>query len=88
MTVICSFCGDQWPRDPALEVRCPSCDRGPGRRCVRPSGHECDVHAERDRLALEQGWIKPCSTLSARPTRPPRQQLACAEPKTEQMSFL
>ena len=47
VTVFCTYCGEGWPRDPALEVICPSCSRGVGRRCVRPSGHECEIHADR-----------------------------------------
>lgn len=49
----CSNCGQEWPRDPALEVECPTCRAKPGVLCRRPSEHECPVHATRDRLAME-----------------------------------
>ena len=32
-------CGKSWPRDPVLEVECPSCGAPAGRACKRPSGH-------------------------------------------------
>lgn len=53
--VRCHACGQTWPRDPALEVPCPTCRAGVGRKCRRPSGHEAwgGVHAERDLLAME-----------------------------------
>jgi len=60
MTVSCSLCGEEWPRDPALEVPCPSCHARIAVKCRRPSGHNCDVHAERDRLAMALGFLKPC----------------------------
>lgn len=53
MSVSCSRCGQEWARDPALEVACPSCQAGVGSPCRRPSEHPCDFHAGRDRLALE-----------------------------------
>ena len=60
MTVFCTYCGEGWPRDPALEVTCPSCSRGGGgRRCVRPSGHEGEIHADRDRRAMDERAIAP-----------------------------
>lgn len=38
-------------------LTCPDCGRGPGRRCVRPSGHDADeLHASRVRLA-ERGEV-------------------------------
>lgn len=52
--VTCENCGQTWPRDPVLEVRCPTCQAGVGRRCKRPSGHGCEIHASRDRLAMQQ----------------------------------
>lgn len=56
MPVICSRCGQEWPRDPALEVACPVCHAPVGAECRRPSGHRVwagDIHPERDRLALQ-----------------------------------
>jgi hypothetical protein len=32
-------CCREWPRDPVLEVACPSCRAPIGRACKRPSGH-------------------------------------------------
>jgi hypothetical protein len=52
--VTCENCGQTWPRDPALEVRCPTCRAAIGQLCKRPSGHGCDVHASRDHLAMAQ----------------------------------
>ena len=51
--VTCKLCGEEWKRDPALEVVCPSCSAPIGARCRRPSGHSCPIHAPRDRLALD-----------------------------------
>ena len=56
MTVKCSLCGQEWPRDPALEVACPVCRAAAGSPCRRPSGHETyggQPHPDRDRLAME-----------------------------------
>ncbi len=54
MTVQCSTCGEQWERDPALEVDCPACGADVGSQCRRPSGHPCAVHAGRDKRALRE----------------------------------
>lgn len=63
MTVRCSRCGQEWPRDPALEVECPTCHAPVGRKCRRPSGHRVfgdQPHAARDYLAMERGFFKKC----------------------------
>ena len=60
MTVSCLRCGEEWPRDPAREVKCPYCLAPVGSPCKRPSGHGCDIHAERDRLAMEMGFLQKC----------------------------
>ena len=60
MTVCCNACGEEWPRDPAFEVECPDCRVAIGSPCRRPSGHGCAVHAARDRLAIESGFLAPC----------------------------
>ena len=60
MTARCNNCGEEWPRDPALEVGCPACHATAGVQCRRPSGHACAVHAERDRLAMTRGFLAPC----------------------------
>ena len=63
--VLCHRCGEEWlDGDPALRVACPSCQAPPGRRCRRPSAHECVVHAARDRLAMDMGLLRPCPALS------------------------
>jgi hypothetical protein len=55
MTVQCTSCGQIWPRDPILEVACPTCYARIGRRCKRPSGHQAgDYHIARDLLAIER----------------------------------
>jgi hypothetical protein len=35
-------------------VKCPRCFAKPGRPCKRPSGHGCEMHAERYRLTEQQ----------------------------------
>ena len=63
MTIYCTRrtdCGKTWPRDPVLEVRCPTCQAPVGRRCKRPSGHACEVHVGRDRLADRAGHYGAC----------------------------
>lgn len=61
--VTCRHCGQEWPRDPALEVPCPQCQAPVGRPCKRPSEHNVwgnQPHASRDQLAMERGFLKPC----------------------------
>lgn len=68
--VQCFRCGQKWPRDPALEVECPTCNAVIGRKCsrLRPSEHRVsaafadgvDVHPERDRLAMNLGFLQKC----------------------------
>jgi predicted RNA-binding Zn-ribbon protein involved in translation (DUF1610 family) len=68
MTVQCSKCGQEWPRDPALEVTCPTCHAPVGVRCRRPSGHGgnfVSVHPARDREAMHRGFLRPCVRDSA-----------------------
>lgn len=52
--VRCSNCGQEWERDPALEVTCPVCSADIGQKCKRPSGHPASLHAERDKKALRE----------------------------------
>ena len=64
MTIKCSRCGEEWPRDPALEVKCPTCNAPVGIKCKRPSEHTVfggQPHAARDRLAMEKGFMEKCS---------------------------
>jgi hypothetical protein len=60
MAVSCSNCGERWPRDPALEVKRPTCHAPAGVRCKRPSGHGCDIHASRDQAAMDAGFLRMC----------------------------
>jgi hypothetical protein len=60
MSVTCSNCGEEWPRDLALEVKCPMCHAPPGRRCKRLSGHPCELHHSRDQAAMDAGFLRPC----------------------------
>jgi len=68
MTVSCSACGKEWPRDPALEVPCPKCQAQDGNYCRvrRPSGHTCNfgnktlIHPVRDQLAMDTGYLQRC----------------------------
>ncbi len=83
MPVICAGCGQSWPRDPAIEVAWPKCQAPAGSRCKRPSGHECDVHVERDGLALAQGVMQPCPAIRTRPLaepKPRRPTMRCEAP--------
>ena len=68
MTVSCSACGQEWPRDPALEVVCPTCSSQIGHFCgsKRPSGHKVRfgstlIHPARDQLAMDLGFLQKCS---------------------------
>src|SRR4051794_8947585 len=55
MIVQCCSCGQTWPRDPILEVACPTCRAPLGRRCKRPGGHDAsDDHVARDLLAMNR----------------------------------
>ena len=65
MSVVCHKCGRTWPRDPALEVACPTCHAPVGVKCRRPSGHGCDIHTARDRAAMDAGLLRPCPAATA-----------------------
>ena len=90
MTIKCSACGQQWPRDPALEVACPVCRALVGSPCRRPSGHEVyggQPHPDRDRLAMEvvPGYGR-CPAAAAAPNKAPDgwvQPLLFSEPGSE-----
>lgn len=69
----CNGCGEEWPRDPALEVECPDCKAGIGSPCRRPSGHVCGIHASRDCLAMEKGVLAPCPAATRLPPPEPAQ---------------
>ncbi len=60
MTVSCLNCGETWERDPALEVACPTCQSPIGVQCKRPSEHGCTIHASRDQLAMDMGFLRVC----------------------------
>jgi hypothetical protein len=58
-------CAIAWPRDPALEVACPTCSAPIGVRCRRPSGHRVwggEPHDARDILADRAGHYGACPT--------------------------
>jgi len=74
MTVSCSRCNEEWERDPALEVVCPTCNSRIGYFCghKRPSGHKVRfgstlIHTARDRLAMDLGFLQrsPAANLQA-----------------------
>lgn len=61
--VTCKTCGESWPRDPALEVECPTCHAAVGKPCMRPSEHRVfggAPHAARDTAAMAAGLLKKC----------------------------
>ena len=57
MSVSCRKCGKTWPRDPRVEVVCSQCHAPIGRRCVRPSGHNCEIHIPREKAAIDAGYL-------------------------------
>lgn len=68
MTASCSACGQEWPRDPALEVICPTCNAQAGYYCCekRPSGYRIRfgstlIHPARDQLAMDLGFLQKCA---------------------------
>jgi hypothetical protein len=67
MTVSCSACGQEWDRDPALEVTCPTCNARIGTYCSeqRPSGYRIRfgstlIHPARDQAAMDFGLLQRC----------------------------
>jgi hypothetical protein len=72
MTASCNHCDEEWERDPALEVACPSCAAEKGQRCRRPSGHRCRIHAKRDWRALEEVCSYSTCPAANAPGRPVR----------------
>jgi hypothetical protein len=75
MPIKCSACGQEWPRDPALEVVCPVCRAAVGAPCQRPSGHRVfggEPHPDRDRLAMQTvpGYGR-CPAAIPKETPPP-----------------
>lgn len=65
MTAFClkPQCERTWPRDPVLEVPCPTCHAGVGMWCRRPSGHSFkSFHRERDIAADLAGAYGRCPT--------------------------
>jgi hypothetical protein len=94
--VVCNYCGDEWPRHPALEVACPKCGAGIGKPCgnKRPSGHRVvfgvETHVEREQAALDAGiWAKcqvgapghePPKTTKAKAKQEPQPEKAKPKP--------
>lgn len=70
MTVRCHSCGQEWPRDPALEVPCPTCRAPIGSPCKRPSGHSCSLHAARDHAAMAAAKLERCPAAPASEATP------------------
>jgi hypothetical protein len=58
--LMCHTCGEELPIDPALVVACPDCQAAPGVKCRRPSGHGCELHINRDALAVKMGLLVKC----------------------------
>ncbi|MDP2663444.1 MAG: hypothetical protein Q8R28_22240 [Dehalococcoidia bacterium] len=59
--VSCRNCGQEWGRNPVLEVPCSSCRAPVGTWCRRPSGHRAmDLHRQREELAMERGLLHRC----------------------------
>lgn len=64
---VCSACGQEWDRDPALQVTCPLCSARIGTYCSeqRPSGYRIRfgttlIHPARDQLAMDAGLLQRC----------------------------
>jgi hypothetical protein len=78
MTVSCNACGQEWTRDPALEVQCPKCEAKIGHYCRvrRPSGHTANfgaktlIHPARDQLAMDRGFFDRCPATALPPMLP------------------
>ncbi len=85
MTATCRICGQEWPRDPALEVPCPTCKAPIGTRCRRPSGHHANgIHEARDRVAVQTipGYGQ-CPAAQPAAPRPTRRSPRSAPPPTQ-----
>lgn len=77
MTVSCHACGQEWPRDPALEVPCPDCKARVGAWCKRPSGHKAmDLHVARDHAAMAAGLLERCPAAARAAVAEATSQLA------------
>ncbi len=58
--VSCQLCGQKWPRDPRIEVPCPSCPAPVGVKCQRLSGHNVwggQPHETREEAAIQAGFM-------------------------------
>lgn len=92
MSVACRACGRTWPRDPALEVPCPSCNAPIGRKCKRPSEHGVyggQPHAARDRAAMEAGFLELCPAgPTAQRNKEEEQRTKRKEGPAKQLSLL
>jgi hypothetical protein len=83
MTVSCQHCGEEWERDPALEVPCPICNSMVGHYCghKRPSGHKVRfgstlIHPARDQLATNRGFLQRCPAAMIPACLPDQPQLS------------
>ena len=63
--VTCHACGEEFPRHPALEVKCPDCGANVGVHCTKPSGHTFWKHelphVNREQLAVDRGLMNICT---------------------------
>jgi len=89
MTVQCALCGEEWPRDPALEADCPDCHASVGQGCRRPAGHGAwgagSIHKAREIRAMALGLLQPCPAMQTRAS--PRRTPACDAPSAQGSLF-
>ena len=77
--VFCHDCGEEWARDPALEVACPACHARVGVWCKNPSGHKAmHLHQARMQRAFDEGFEKRCPGAPTPPAPAPDPWLARA----------
>lgn len=63
--VSCNRCGFVWQDgDPRKQVSCPVCPAGVGQPCQRPSGHDCAIHALRNKKAMVADAVSNCPCVS------------------------
>lgn len=62
---VCHNCGETWPRHPALEVPCPTCQAPIGQACRKPSGHNRwsyeGPHVSREQAAVNAEIMSICA---------------------------
>lgn len=70
MTTTCGTCGKTWDTDPRLQVPCPYCGADAGSPCQRPSGWDCEAHADRDEAAMDAEHVENCWCVNEQDTGP------------------